>query len=405
MQTMSPFRSLSTLLLSAAALAQVPVGFAVNGAIGTSPTPLILLDRTPVVTTITGGLLANVNSVRIDPIDGRLWMTSTAGGTVNRGAVDLTTNTVVGETTVATLPTGSLAAIAFDIDCNPVVVGGSLTTTGGAWIVNRFTGAVTQIISSAAGLTGTVNAIDEDAATGDLYFGVFGTGNVYRISPPYALNSQVLVGTISGPSNTSLSGVSFARPPANPTGILYISAFNATANASLVTMDPGTGIATAVAGSPNWPDLNWVDYDEVRNDLWVNSTFAAASIYSSTTAGANATLHTITGTPAAVEVNDVDTTTAVVLACPMNVPVPTGPTPLELSVHGNPGEIGVIAIVRPVLTVIGLGPVGRDGRFSLRIPGLVYPSGSPNSIGFLGGTVDTSTLAVKISAPLGWPRN
>jgi hypothetical protein len=396
----------SASMLVSALAAQVPVGAAINGSIGGSATPLIIVDRTPVVTTITGATLTNINALRIDPIDGSIWMVSHLLGEVRRGTVNFAARTFGSETVAATLPPAGLAAIAFDIDGNPVVAGGLLEGNGGLWRIGRAGGSPVQIVNSAAGLTGIANAIDEDPATGDLYFGVFGTGDVYRISPPYTLNSHVHVGTIATAINTSLSGISFARTAAAPGGILYLSAFAPSTNQSLSTMSL-TGAVTPIAGTPPWYEANWVDYDAVRNDLWVVSTLDAHSISSSTTTGVNTVLHQIPpgAAPACIEVNDIDPAAAEVRVAPMRVPVPTAAVRLELAVAGKPGEVGILAIVSPALAVLGTGPIGANGLFTVSFPNVTVPAGTPNFITFMAGTVDTTLLSVKISPPVGWPRN
>jgi hypothetical protein len=385
--------ALASALLTTGLVAQVPVGVAIHGAISNSAAPLFLVDRAGAVTNITGAPLTNINSLRVDPIDGTVWIASSAGGVLFRGAVAGTTFV---NTFSAPGVQASVSAIAFDQDCNPILGGGTTVIR-----VDRHSGAVTTLTS----LAGTVNALDEDPATGDIYAGAFGNGNVSKLSPPN-YSAPALLGSIASVANTNLSGLSFARTPAAPLGTLYISTFGGTLNASLVTYDILGSTFAAVPGTPNWADLNWVDYDSVVGDLWANSTFAARSVYQSTVAGANTVLTVLpNGTPACVEVNDVNPAIAELTVCPMNAPTPAAPVTLELGVAGRPGEYAVIVVVVPFVALLASGPVDAGGRFSTAIPGVVVGSGRPGSVRFMAATIDLSTLGVKVANQVNWPLN
>jgi len=405
------FRTLclgSPLVLIAAAGAQIPVGAAVVTTISDPTNPIMIIERgtPPTILPFTGSVLDEINAFRIDPIANLVWMAGINDGSVRIAQMLYPARSVINDGLVAMLPPDSLAGIAFDIDGNPVFGGGSLSDNGGVWRVHRQTGAVRALVDNASGLVGDVNALCEDSETGTIYFGVHGSGNVYRISPPYALNSQVLVGTIAGVASQQISGLAFVRTAAVPQGQLYVSSFAASRNASIVQMNPMSGAVTVIPGTPPWFDVNAIEFDSVQGDLWLASTFAARAIALATPSGSNTMLHQLTsGIATAIDVNDVDPNKAVLRIFPRNVPVPTAPFRFEAAVLGNPGDLAAIAVVVPAQAVLAVGTVGPDGRFGFTAQDLVFPAGSPGSLILVGGTVDTTRMIAKFSDPVTWPLN
>src|SRR5262249_11812567 len=144
--------------------------------------------------------LTNANAVKLDPIDNTIWVGQTTPFDLRHIALNGTA--VLTETVVVPsfASSGSNAAIAFDANSNPIVAGGDVSTTGGVFRVDRNTSVVTPLVGAFSSIAaGTVNAMDYDPFTGDLYFGVTGSGaRVYKLAAPgYA--TPTLVGTVSPP--------------------------------------------------------------------------------------------------------------------------------------------------------------------------------------------------------------
>ena len=280
--------------------AQIPVGQAVHGAIGNSSTPLLVVDRALGAAPIGGSGLGNVNAAAIDPIDGSLWLaSSTSNGPLLHarlsGPYVITTVAPVASLATAT----SIAGISFDLDCNPVLASGTVTTTGGIFRVDRASGAVSLLLGGpTAGVTGIANAIERDPLTGDLYFATAGTGGgtVYRLAAPgYAAATPI---GAAGAAN--ISGVAFARTPMAPLGTLFLSILGTPPAPTLQTMDVATGLATTLSGTPLLPSLNWVDYDATTQGLWLCSNISR-QVFTADTAGNNTVAATlVTGAPAVV---------------------------------------------------------------------------------------------------------
>lgn len=389
-------------LLCAVAFGQVPVGQAVNGSISTTNPLLAFVDRAGLLTRVTGASLPSFNAVAIDPIDGDLWLGAWQSGAVRRAR--LSGSSIVSEPLAVTVPISSVAAIAFDVNGHALAVGGSPSTTGGVFRIDRNTGAVTRIFGGpASGLSGTLNAAETDPLTGDLYLGLAVAGQVWRLTPPL-YDAPVLIGTASG--ITTIAGLTVVRNPAMPLGAVFLACFGTAGNNSLQSIDLASGTVSVIPGVPALPDLNWVDYDDVAGDLWMNGTAQSRRVMLSTLTGSNTLLGTFSaGSPASIEVNDVRVDTATLTIAPRYLPTPTAAINLEFGVAGNPGELAVVAITSPFMMVLGSGIVDGGGRFDVSFPGFVMQSGFPGFAQFLAGTLDPTTLALKLSSPVAWPAN
>ncbi len=270
--------------------------------------------------------------------------------------------------------------------------------------IHRHTGVVTRIFGGpSSGVVGTLNAAETDPVNGDVYLGLAGTGQVWRISPPL-YDTPTLIGTASGVS--TIAGLTLARTPSAPLGAVFLACFGTAGNNSLQRIDLPSGITNVIPGMPAFPDLNWIDFDEVVGDLWLNGSAQSRRVMLSTPSGVNTLLGTFAaGSPASIEVNDVQVDRATLTIAPRYVPSPTAPIELEFGVAGNPGELAVVAITSPFMLVLGSGPIDSGGRFDVSFPGFVMPSGFPGFAQFLAGTVNQSTGALKLSAAVAWPAN
>lgn len=397
---------LTALLLLGSVSAQVPPGAAIACAIGNSNSPLLIVERGLGASIVTGSSAATIGAVKLDPIDGSVWIGH--GTTADLRRLRLTGNVVTSETIVApALLTGAGAnGIAFDVDGNAVVAAGDPSTTGGLFRVDRTTSQVTRLVGPTAGIaSGICNAIDSDPVTGDLWFGVTGLGGrIYKLPAP-GYTTPILVGTVSPPTVSNvISGLAFARRPSAPNGVLLVSTFGSANNSSLASFDVATSLVTVIAGVPALPDLNWVAYDERHDDLWLLATTAGRRIYTADFAGNNATqVQLVTGAPAALDVSD--SAIGQVVVVPSYVPGVPAPITLELGVTVPPGQIGLIAIVAPVGIVLASSVADASGRVAVRFPNLTVFPGTPNAVQLLGAAYDPATQALTLGSPVGWPRN
>jgi hypothetical protein len=396
---------LPAVLAAAGALsAQVPPGSAIAGAIGSTTTHLLVCGRGAGYAPVGNLGAADVNALKLDPIDSSVWISQWLTFDLHRLALS-GAMVVDHRVVVPRFGDGGGAAIAFDANGNAVVAGGDPNATGGVFSVHRVTGAVTRLVGPSSGIAaGSCNALDADPVTGNLYFGVTGGGGrVYELAAPgYA--TPRLVATIAPPSVSELlSGIAFASGPSLPRS-LFVTTFGSANNTSLLRIDLAAPAPVLVPGLPPFPDLNGIAFDQVRGDLWLIGTAQSRGFYASGLGGVNAELfRLVRGSPAAIDVNDdVPGELAVV---PGFVPATPAPITVELAIHCRPGHLGVLGIVSPVAFYLGSGTADASGRFWLKFPDVTIPAGTPGAIQFLGADYDPVSGAVVWSQPLSWPRN
>jgi hypothetical protein len=179
--------------------------------------------------------------------------------------------------------------------------------------------------------------------------------------------------------------------------------FAGTANASLAGLDVN-GNSTIVNGTPPWADLNWVNYDRQKDDLWVVGTGGTRNIWRSDVMGNNMLLHTVpTGLPASIDANDDGDTSLVV--CPTVVPTPLAPITIEHGLSGTPGYIGVIVMLRPFFLLLAAGPLDAAGNISSKIPAIGIPPGNPGRFQFQAATINPANSMFRLSNVVNWPAN
>jgi hypothetical protein len=422
------FLILSTSLLASALGAQVRRGEAiVSNFTNAAPMEgLLVANRSGVATPVTGLAATgqhNLNSVAIDPMNDRIWMGSITVAPTTIGLRTILINPayayVAGSITTVTSafshgPGGSLAGIDFDLDGNPIVSGGAAPPgTGGLFRVNRTTAAVTNLLSPFPLPAGTVNCVDVDPRTGDIYFALTSAGApVYRMTgaPGYTV-APVLVGNVSPPSTSpTISGLAFT-PAAGPNpATLFWTTFG-TAATCFGSIPAAGGAAVAIPGVTNvWNPPNWVEYDNLVGDMWVVSGgIDPDSLWTTTRTGVNPLVCLIppggvNGSPSCVDVND--SAVGELRIAPQFVPLAPAPITLEVTACWQPGDFGVIVITSPFVAVLGTGTIGVGGKLPISLPGVVVAAGSPGAITFMAAAIDLSTFTVRgVSAPTRWPRN
>jgi hypothetical protein len=398
---------LSTLAaLAAPAAAQLRPGEAIF--VVHTPNPgLFLIDRSGGCRPVTGALQQFANdAVQLDPVDSSIWIGNSFGpGSIRR--VRLQGDAVASETMIANASPFPLTGLTFDLEGNPVVTSDWIENDHGVFRVDRNPPhAVTHLVGRSSGLIGFANCITTDPLTGDLYFGATGNSTaqnrVYRLPPPYT--TPVLVGSIAPLAGTSAYLSSIAFHPFLNGGTLFIT--SSSLSATLVQMDLATGTPVNVPLVPApGRTLNWIDFDWRQQDFWAGTVlFNPTLTFLVQANGATSPLTSCGGgNVAALDVHD--RVPGTLVAMPRSVPVPTGPTTLEVGVWCQPGEIGVIAIVQPFVSVLAALPADRAGSVSVRLPGLVVPAGTPGRVQFLAARVDPTTLGVQLTSPLHWPAN
>ena len=402
---MNPTVLLLPAILTAAGVlsAQVPPGTAIAGAIGSTTTHLLMCGRGAGYAPVGPVGAADVNALKLDPIDSSVWISQWMTFDLHRLALSGAT-VVDHRVVVSRFGDGGGAAIAFDVNGNAVVAGGSPNATGGVFSVHRTTGAVTRLVGPNSGITGSCNALDADPVTGNLYVGVTGGGGrIYELAAPdYA--TPRLVAAIAPPSVSDLlSGIAFASGPSLPRS-LFVTTFGSANNTSLLRIDLAAPSPVVVPGTPAFPDLNGVAFDKVRGDLWLIGTAQSLGFYASGLGGANTELfRLVRGSPAAIDVNDDEPGELAVV--PAYVPVTPAPITVELAIHCRPGHVGVLGIVSPFAFYLGSGTADAAGRFWLKFSGVTIPAGTPGAIHFLGADYDPVSGSVVWSRPLPWPRN
>jgi hypothetical protein len=80
---------------------------------------------------------------------------------------------------------------------------------------------------------------------------------------------------------------------------------------------------------------------------------------------------------------------------------------LELGVWGRPGDIGVIAITKPIPILLGVGVLHRGGNYAikLQLPAGTVTPGRPGAIEFMAASIDPTTHDVLLTPPKAWPKN
>ena len=318
------------------------------------------------------GLLAagspnqDVHAIAFDPIDDRIWITSSSSNQLNWIRI---TGTTVSQFTQFGTAAGalSLAAVTFDDNANPIACGG--TAAAGVYRFDRRLGGAGTIIGTVA--AGTHNGVCRDL-TGNLYVGMFGNGQVHVLTknPDGSYQPPVLLGTVT---TTSISGIAFAPTDGINPDEIWVTTFGA-AGAQMFKMPaiggPGVAIVNSLAG------CNWLDYDRNGNDLLV-STQAGADrfVQVDRTTGLDTLLSNIQAGSAGVPAgNDVDDTAAgSTRVAPMILNGSVGPFDLELSVTAPVGTLALVGVVAPFTNVLGLAIVGPNGRLSLSLPNLTLP--------------------------------
>ncbi len=400
---MTRFVSAVAVLATAAALtAQVPYGSSVVGVIGNlAPSEgLFMADRAGVATPVTGLLAAgssnlNVNAVALDPIDDRVWITSSTTNQLNW--IRILGSTVSQFTQHGTITVNSLASITFDDNANPLVCGG--TALAGVFRIDRKLGGAGTIIGAVA--TGTHNGITKDGA-GNLYIGMFGTGQVHMMvkNPNGTYQPPVLHGTTA---ITSISGIAFAPTDGVNPDELWITTFGAAGNQLFrmpITGGAGVPVANTLAG------CNWVDYDRSRNDILIASQAGNDRVFQvNRTTGLDTTLCTLgsgsVGVPASNDANDAPWAGTTV--APMILNGGVGPFDLEVGTTAPPGTLALIGTAFPSVVVLGVALVGADGKLSVNLPNVTLGGPiAPGSLQFIAAYFDVFGN-LNIGAPVSWP--
>jgi hypothetical protein len=373
------------------------------------------------VTGLSALAIQNINSVALDPIDDTIWIGSISTAPTTHGLRSLridAANAVIPASlalrgTLPTAPTGSISGIDFDLNCNPVVTSGAVPPgTGGVFMIDRNTGAVTNLLAPHPALpAGTANCIDVDPGTGTLYFGVTSPGApIYRMTPNAVgayTTAPVLVGTIAPPSTSStISGLSFV-PPAS----IFWTTFG-TAVTCFGSLPAGGGAAVAIPGVTNpWNAPNWVEYDGLARDMWVLSGgINPDTLWTTDAAGVNPVVCLlppggVNGSPSCVDVNDSRPGTLKV--CPRFVPAVPAVVNVEISLWWRPGDIGALAIeVAPGnFVLLNVGRIDRAGCFVLRAR-VVLGAGTPGVLRFYGACIAPDLSVIRgITGPVLWPAN
>jgi len=421
--------SLSVLVLAGSLWAQVPRGNAIVSEFANlAPMEgLCLVTRGGTVTPITG-LLANprgadINSVKLDPIDNRVWV-----GGINALSSGRLHHLTVAGTMVAgvtqhgpQLNTGSIAGIAFDVNCNPVVVSGTISatsTTTGVIRFDRTTGATTQIAGGPTNgwtfPTGTANCVTSDPS-GNIYFGVT-VGTAPMQAPIYSLaapnyTTPVFEGWCVPPSNnTTISGMTWAPDAASPRGAIYWTTF-ATATGVPVgklVLSATPPVASVAVASGLTNAANWIEYDNDVGDFWIlTGGINPDTVYTMPPAGPVVQVALIppggvNGSPSCIDVNDCPPGRLTI--SPAYVPNPPVPFTAEIGVCCEPGDTAVYGIVSPLVLILGVAVAGQDGRVWASYPNINLPPGTPGALTFLAGCVNTAGQ-VTLTSPVPWPRN
>ncbi len=369
----------------------------VNGSEG-----LWLVDRGGTCTAITGLVSAGsagsgVNSVQLDPVDNRIWLgginsNGNTAGQVN--SILLNGTTVTGFVQHGTTGfTSSIAGIAFDDNGNPMAAAGT-ASTGGVLRIPRGGGAAALIAN--IGTTQTHNAICRDPS-GNLYVGMFGSGEVYLLPelPGCTYGPPVLLGVAPV---TTIYGLEWV--PGSPAE-LFITTAGAVGNAFFRM--PATGgtpvVASATAGS-----RNWVEYDRTAGDMWlVTAGIDPDNVYTVTTAGVETLVCPLgtgsIGSPSGIDTSDcLPAETNIVPQC-----VTAGQNIVfEFGTCCAPGAAAGIFLISPAVVPLAVGTTGANGRLSGSFPVTVPAGLVPGSLVFVSACLDNGVLTV--GQPAVWPQ-
>ena len=379
---------------------------------------LLMVKRTGATQLVTG--LAgtargsnDINSIQLDPIDNRVWI---GGITASAGRVDTLTvsaaNTVANFAAVGNVGTGSsVAGLAFDANGNPIAASGAITGTGGLFRFDRKTSAVTRIVGGAAfPVAGTCNCVCSDPA-GSLYFAVTGTtAPIYRVDPgPNGdyLAAPVPLGSVFPPSSSStISSIEYVPASgARPARVWWTTFGTAGTAVGYIPAGGGAAVVAGPLGGNSAP--NWVDYDNLNDDMVVlTGGIDPDTLFKVDHAGNPVQIATVppggaNGSPSANDANDIpEATTAII---PQYLPA-AGTIDIEVGTACKPGRIGGVLIISPVSVLLVAGTVGADGRVWVKFPNLSVPRGTPNTIKLQSICFDTTT-GFTFGPIVLWPKN
>lgn len=360
---------------------------------------------TPILGLIGAGSAGNgVSCVRMDPIDGRLWLGGTNNGGNTAGQVNwvrVSGSSVSAFAQHATIGFATaIGAMEFDDNGNPIVVGGT-SSTGGIFRVDRKNGGLSTLIGVVGG--GTHNAITKDGA-GNLYVGMFGTGEVHQLlkNVDGSFQSPQLFGTVP---SSSIVGITFVPAVgAQPEQLWIVTGGVAGSNVFRMPLLSGS-VATVVPTTQ--PSLNWIEYDKRFDDVLYLQTGPTDRIQAVDRAtGAESQVAVfgsgVVGAPTSTDSND-DPDNQIVIA-PMRLNGSTGPFDLEFGVTAPPGTIVALAVVSPALVVVGVGVTGPDGRYSVAFPNVsLLGALPPAALAFSSATLGPSGIG--IGNTVFWPAN
>jgi len=383
---------------------------------------LLKVNRNGTATPVTGLALTarasnDINSIQLDPVNNRIWI---GGITASAGRLDSfevsAANAVVNFAANGNIGTGgSIAAITFDDNGNPILASGTISTvgTGGIFKVDRKTSTVTRIVGGATwpGLAGTANAISRDA-TGNLYLGVAGSAQIWRIPADANGNytvAPVLLGTSTPTSpQTTISAVEYAPAAGTRPARVWWTTFGAAGQAvGYLPATGGASTAVGTIGGNNAP--NWIDYDELVGDFWITTGgINPDEIYRMDHAGVHALIAQVppagaNGSPSASDANDCPA--GEVNIVPNFMAIPTATFDLEMGTCCVPGEVAAVALVSPAFLLISNGIVGTDGRIHVKIPNLTLAAGTPGILTFQAACINRVGPVLRLGAPKRWPRN
>jgi hypothetical protein len=204
--------------------------------------------------------------------------------------------------------------------------------------------------------------------------------------------------------SATIYGVEFCPFP-RPFGSIF-STNSSSASNTLVQTDVVTGLSTLIPGTPPLTvSGNWIDYDVLNNDFWLCTAFLTPTqVYLVQQNGNNVLAGPCgAGVAAAIDVNDEAAGT--LKAAPLVVPSPVAPMTLDLGLWGRPGNLGVIAIVQPIVVILGVGVIDAAGSFSVSLPGIVLAPGRPGNIRFQAADIHVPSTSAALTQPLSWPNN
>jgi hypothetical protein len=359
-----------------------------------------LADRNGKITRLMGFKWSYLSAM-VDPIDGRLWLG--VGRSLLR--VVLVGTVPVSEVEHLLLPENQgIVGVGFDEDGHLLLPYTKYFTPmgGGLYRVDRHTGAPTllQVLPDRI-----PTAFDIDPVTHRLYWHlatnyVSPLKEVFELDPPYAGPSRKIVDL--GPVLnfwSNVNGLAFA--PRGPKGELYASAYSQTAR-----IDLATGQAAVFAKTGDIKTMGGIIHDPLHGDCLLTYENGLDFVYRLDLTTAQTQMlasYGFIGRPNAFAVNGYLPGT---LACaPMHVD--GNALLLELGVWGRPGDIGVIAITKPIPILLGVGVLHRGGNYAikLQLPAGTVTPGRPGAIEFMAASIDPTTHDVLLTPPKAWPKN